>query len=335
MSGFTQMKDNDSLHILPLSMIPLQMKALQRTRLIKNTRLEGNVELYREGNIGSGQIAVSNLEKSFDFAGDRAKDLFVVKKLAALPSYDVYSLRVSLRKLRIQIDNVDSLRLSDDMAGSLTDHMLVFTRPLIQKIYGGSDIGTGSFDDLLKLFTDPNADAARQNLRDLATALEIGLMQIPQFLEDYADVFLSLSFYTKCHDDTVELLEEFLDDINQLAHNPNLNGHAAAARDIELIGCRMRELHAEIANVLEMFRVRTADMWDHITAERYRRMSRMVIAHQETIGAILCAIMVKLNAWEEKGAVASSAGISERISFITREIGYGLDRLTGLEFQDI
>jgi hypothetical protein len=103
------MNDNDCLHVLPLSMIPLQVKALQKTCLIKNTRLEGVVELYREGNIGSGQIATDGLEKTFDFSGDRAKDLAVVQKLSVLPSYDVYSLRVSLRKLKIQLENVDTL----------------------------------------------------------------------------------------------------------------------------------------------------------------------------------------------------------------------------------
>ena len=37
MSSIVHAADNDSLHILPLSMIPLRVRALQDTRLIKNT----------------------------------------------------------------------------------------------------------------------------------------------------------------------------------------------------------------------------------------------------------------------------------------------------------
>ena len=32
--------DRDSVHILPLSIIPLQTKGLERTRMIKNAKLE-------------------------------------------------------------------------------------------------------------------------------------------------------------------------------------------------------------------------------------------------------------------------------------------------------
>ena len=37
----------DAIHILPLSLIPLQLKGLQKLSLIKNARLETVVEMYR------------------------------------------------------------------------------------------------------------------------------------------------------------------------------------------------------------------------------------------------------------------------------------------------
>jgi hypothetical protein len=221
------------------------------------------------------------------------------------------------------------------MAISLMDHMGAFTRPLVAKIYGSADQQTSSFNDVLKLFTDPNADNARQNLRDLAKSLEIELNQIPKFLEDYADVFLSLSFYKKCHDDKIEDLSEFLDDLENLAHSPQMKGHAAAAQTIDEIACHIRDLYAKVANVLELFRVRTEDMWEEISAERYRKMSRMIVEHQESIGAILCAIIVKLDAWKQSNSASAGTSVSEKIGFITRDIGFGLERLRGLEFQDI
>ena len=328
------MNDNDSLHVLPLSMIPLQIKALQKTRLIKNTRLEGVVELYSEGARGSGQVTPDALEKVFDFSGERVKDLAMVRNLARLYSYDVYSLRVSLRKLKIQVEDVDSLQLSDEMTGSLLEHMSAFTRPLVVKIYGGTNVETRSFRDVLKLFTDPDAEDARNNLRTLAKSLEIKLIDIPKFLEDYADVFLSVSFYQKCHDDTEDDLAEFLQDLKELAHSPHLSGQSAAAGDIERVADKIHDLHREVANVIEMFSAHTEDMWQNISAARYRKMTRLITEHQERIGAILCATMVKLHAWKRESRSSSAGGI-DKVAFVTREIGYGLDRLSSLEFQDI
>jgi hypothetical protein len=335
MSSLIHAAENDSLHILPLSIIPLQVKALQDTRLIKNTRLEGVVEIFREDATGSGQVTPDALQQVFDFSNDRVRDLRIVKRLAALQSYDVYSLRVSLRQLNIPVDNVESLRLSAEMAARLSEHMSAFTRPLVLRVYGDANVGANSFRDVLMLFADPNAAAARENLRELAKLLEIKMFQIPQFLEHYADVFLSLSFYQKCHDDTEADLGNFLDDLRELAHDPRLNGNITAARDIERAANRIHELHQDVANILDLFRVRTEDMWQNLSSERYRRMSQLVVDHHEKIGAILCATSVKLNAWKQHSFSSSFGGVSDKVNFVTREIGYGLDNLSSLEFEDM
>ena len=293
------------------------------------------IELYREGSIGSGQVTPDALDKVFDFSGDRIHDLQIIKKLAALQSYDVYSLRVNLRKLNIPVDYVDTLKLSDGMAERLAAHMSAFTRPLVLRIYGDETVQTSSFRDVLMLFTDPNAEAARENLRELAKLLDIKLIQIPKFLEDYADVFLSLSFYQKCHDDAAADLGEFLDDLHDLAHNPRLSDNTTASPDIERAANKIRSLHSDVANILEQFRERTDDMWQNMSAEQYRKMSQLVIDHQQKIGAILCATSVKLRAWKEQTASSSGGSVGDKINFVTREIGYGLDRLENLEFNDI
>ena len=43
----------DSLHILPLSSIPLETPGLQHARLIKNVRLQTVVEMFRDTQTGS------------------------------------------------------------------------------------------------------------------------------------------------------------------------------------------------------------------------------------------------------------------------------------------
>ena len=44
----------------------------------------------------------------------------------------------------------------------------------------------------------------------MAEKLRISIEQIPRFLEDYADIFLSLSYYNQCLDRLVPLIESFV-----------------------------------------------------------------------------------------------------------------------------
>ena len=55
----------DTMHILPLNIIPLQTPSLRRARLIKNVQLESVVELFHNSGSGSGQIETSKLADMF------------------------------------------------------------------------------------------------------------------------------------------------------------------------------------------------------------------------------------------------------------------------------
>lgn len=133
--------DRDSLHILPLYILPLETVALKRARLIKNVRLKGVIELFEGEQTGSGQIAVEDMAAEFEWPEDKPRpDLIMLRKLALASSYDVYSLRLTLRELEIPVNNYDELRLSENKARELSEYMTSFTRPLIMQIYGGDDV---------------------------------------------------------------------------------------------------------------------------------------------------------------------------------------------------
>ena len=85
-------RDMDTLHVLPLSIIPLKTAGLKRARLVKNAQMEGMIELFSSDRGGSGQIAPKHLDRVFQFDETNFRDQVIVTKLADLPSYDVYSL---------------------------------------------------------------------------------------------------------------------------------------------------------------------------------------------------------------------------------------------------
>ena len=68
--------DRDSLWSLPLIMIPLQSSALQKTRLVKNNKLEGVVEIYSDARSGRGYVIPDHLNKYFgDISTDDINDV--------------------------------------------------------------------------------------------------------------------------------------------------------------------------------------------------------------------------------------------------------------------
>src|ERR1051325_1818646 len=57
--------DRDTLHTLRLSDMPLEHPTIKRSRLIKNSKLDSVIELYRDRDTGSGQIEVTKVPTKF------------------------------------------------------------------------------------------------------------------------------------------------------------------------------------------------------------------------------------------------------------------------------
>ncbi len=319
--------EQDSLHILPLSTIPLRTGTLRRSRLVKNSELQGMVEIFNDGSAGSGQIPPQNLASVFDMSGDRKADLDIVGALGGLPSYDVYSLRISLRKLGIEVDGQESLQLSPEKAKELADYMRVFTGPLMMAVYGNERSNDATFGDIVKLFSSPDVEAARRNLRDLAKTLNLNIAQIPMFLQDYSDVYLSLAYYQHCLDLISPSLIAFLKSIAELKKDPTLRSNAAFMDSCKKIETHLKRLYLEVRDVLEMFRSQTKDMWQGLSEERFRAVERIIHDYQLAIGGALCAVTVKINAWDREFPTPSAGGPSKRADFIVRTMHKGLDRI--------
>ncbi|MBW7912098.1 MAG: hypothetical protein H3C49_12620, partial [Alphaproteobacteria bacterium] len=97
-SIFTKGKEQDALDKLSLSMIPLSSSALRNARLIKNARMETTVELMHDPVAGSLQMRPDDIS---DNLTNSTRDRAIIRALAALNSYDVYSLRGSLKRIGV------------------------------------------------------------------------------------------------------------------------------------------------------------------------------------------------------------------------------------------
>ena len=325
--------DRDSPHILPLKILPLESAAVNRARLIKNVRLKSVIELFKDVDTGSGQIDIEDLPHQFNWdMSDPPNDMVMLRKVGMLPSYDVYSLRISLREMDIAINDHDALRLSDSMNKELTSYMTDFTRPLITQIYGGGDdVTIESFDDVIKLFRDPDVTTALEKIRIMANKLNINPEEIPRFMEDYGDIFLSLSYYRRCLDAIEPIITEFLEAMDGLRDNYQFKTDQNLRSTMEEMEATINELMAAITGRFENFERGTKHMWDEISAERFRKVEQLISSYHTTIGGVLCSLSVKMEAWARLFPTPSSGGPGKRAEFIMSEMKQGMENIQDIE----
>lgn len=324
--------DRDSLHTLPLSIIPFETLSLRRARLIKNVRLRSVVELFEEKQTGSGQMEIADVAKEFGWPKDQpVADRDMLSKLAALHSYDVYSLRISLRDQGIAVNGIDALKLSPAKNAELTEYMAMFTRPLILQIYGGADVQIKDFDDVIALFRDPDVKKAREKLELMAEKLEIKISEVPQFLEDYGDIFLSLSYYRQCLDHLEPIITQFLESLEELRANWQLRQDANLMKTCNEIEQVINGLMAAITGRFENFDRSTKQMWDNISAERFRKVKELIESYHTTIGGVLCALSVKMDAWARLFPAKDVGGPVRRAEFIMSELKQGIENIQKIE----
>ncbi|HAD87057.1 MAG TPA: hypothetical protein DCG48_06810, partial [Rhodospirillaceae bacterium] len=75
----------------------------------------------------------------------------------------------------------------------------------------------------------------------------------------------------------------------------------------------------------------TKHMWDNISAERFRRVEAVIRGYHTTIGGVLCALAVKMDAWSTLFPNMQVGGPGRRAEFIMTEMKQGMDRIQTIE----
>ncbi len=311
-----------------MSILPLDTPSLNRARLIKNVRLDSVIELFSDEDTGSGQIDIEDLPHQFNWdMAEPPADMAIIRKVGMLPSYDVYSLRISLREMEIPVNDHEALKLSESMSKELTAYMTDFTRPLIMHIYGGDDVQIESFDDVIQLFRSPDVKTALEKIRIMAGKLNIKPEEIPKFMEDYGDIFLSLSYYRRSLDSIEPIITEYVEAMDELRDNYQFKTDQNLRNTMEEMEPTINELMAAITGRFENFERGTKHMWDDISATRFRKVEELISSYHTTIGGVLCSLSVKMDAWARLFPTATSGGPGKRAEFIMSEMKQGMDKI--------
>lgn len=324
-------RQRDAMHILPLSTMPVEHPFLKRAIMVKSARLDSVIEFYKDiGGAGSGQKDVDAVAR--DLYPNRLShpDILLLNKLASLNSYDVYSLRILLRANDISVNEQDALKLSPEKTKALSSYMRSFTRPLLMEVYG-SEGNIETFEDVVKLFRDPDIKKARDKLNLMATKLGLEITGIPKFLEDYADIFLSLSYYREILDSIQPQINDFLSELKDLKKNFQLKNNPMFMNSSQQMENVFTNLVSAIVMRFENFDRSTKDMWSNISAERFRQVEAMITAYHTTIGGVLCAMTVKMDAWMKMFPRRGVGSPPKKAEFIMSEMRHGLEKMIAIE----
>ncbi len=324
-------KDLDSLHILPLSILPLETPGLQRARLIKNVRLDSVVEMFHDAETGSGQVEIPELGTVFNWPNDaQHPDENLLSSVARLHSYDVYTLRIQLRKMGVNVEQQAALKLSPAKCAELTAYMKSFTMPLIQQIFGNTGSDIQDVGQLIAMFASPDKGEALKNLKMMADKLRIGLADVPKFLEDYGDVFMSLAYYKDCLDSLIPQVMLYTESTMELKENMQMRSDRRLMRGVDTVNEQLSDITASITGRFESFERNSQSMWDDITAESFAKIKKMIEGHHVTVGGVLCGLSVKMNSWTEQFG-KGGGGMVRRGDFVLSDMILGMDKIIAIE----
>jgi hypothetical protein len=194
--------------------------------------------------------------------------------------------------------------------------MKVFTERLIVEVFGSEDSDIKDFSDVMALYQNPDRELARKKLSQLATSLDIEVPEVPGFLEDYGDVYLSLAYYQEVLESISQATLEFMDSLHQLRRHPQLRQDHSLMGICDRLQKKVERLQGTAKKRFKIIESYTDKMWDEIDADKFRDFKKIVIDNHTALGAILCTLAVKMSAWERKSPTQSAGGIFNRAEFV-------------------
>lgn len=322
--------DSDALDVLSLSMIPLSSNTLKNARLIKNSRLETAVELYNDPVAGSLQIYPEDIADQIA-ASDRDQE--IINQLAGLQSYDVYSLRSSLKKIGLDVTDPAALELSDEMKDSLGGIAVQFTRPLIERIFGTGKIDVSDAKALNKVFRDPDVARVRENLQIMTQKTGMPLTDLPKFLEEYSEVFFSVAYYRHSFDAVGPDADRFLSWIKELQQHRDVSGSPQTVQSCRKVEDAMRFLVGSARERLTRFQASFETFWGNINKESFSTLRGQIEENHSSMGSILCGLNVKLRNWAGQFPDNNAGGPQKRAKYVVGELEPGIEKLRLMEVE--
>ncbi len=312
-------EDTDSLSLMPLAILPFDSVTLRGMNMVKNAAFESAIQMYKDDRTGAGLVEPESLPQYVNAISTH--DLMIIKHVSELHSFDVYCLRIALRTHGIEVNDAKYLRLSPKKQEELEVYVRPFTARLIRAIYG--DDASAETTDVSQLLKDADPAKARANLKAIAEKIQIDLAEVPQFLEDYGDIYLSISYYKDLLDKLGPRIAEFKAAMDTIAKHPQLKTNPDLPRTAHRLTERVDKMSAMLRNRFTLFARATNDMWNDMSADKFAEFKKLVEDNHTAIGGILCKLQVKMDMWHDKFPSRHTAGPNRMADYLMTDMRQG------------
>lgn len=188
----------------------------------------------------------------------------------------------------VDIEQQEARKLSPKKCKELMSYMNEFTLPLLRQVFDETESRADNMPEMVKTFMSPDKKRARQNLQKMADKLSIELQGVADFLEEYADIYLSVSYGKFSLNQLIPQILMFEESMEELRDNLELPNDIRLMRSIDFIKESITDVTASVVSRFESFDRVSESMWEDISAESFSNVKKMVRSHHVTIGAILC-----------------------------------------------
>lgn len=335
------LEDNDAIFTLPLKYVPLQTTSLRRSRLTKTYSLDTAVEMFRYGEGLRAYFLIEDvlkgaLNEKFGWPpGGQGHDAQLLKTLSSINSYDVFNLRIQFRESGIDYEGIEYLALSPEMKSELSVYMRQFTQPLIQLVFGDRDVANSPQTDIIDLFRNPGAEEPARNLKILAGKLNIQTSALPDFLHNFSEVYMAISYYKNYADNIGVMNAVFMSELDyihtslQWKSDPDIEKICVNTKEI------MKSVFFEVYQRLDVFERETKNFWADLNPSRFRDLEWMLRDSQMMLGGVLCGLGRKLAGWRERFPTADHGSAPNRYEVLKNEFRPGLSSLVQLAAADM
>jgi hypothetical protein len=174
-------------------------------------------------------------------------------------------------------------------------------------------------------------ELARKNLDLLSRRLEVKIEDIPTFLGDFSDIYLSLAYYQQHLDRIAPQVERFVDDMREMRRNWQLSQDPRTMETFGALETNLNNLVAAITGRFESFNRNTENLWHDISAEKFRTARELIKSHQTTIGGVLCGLYTKMETWHTAFPTPEAGGPLRRAEVVMCDVAHGIGKIVALE----
>lgn len=126
-------------------------------------------------------------------------------------------------------------------------------------------------------------------------------------------------------------IHEFFESLADLRKSHQMRNNVQLMNACKDMEGTFSDLLTTVTGRLESFDRHTRDMWDNLSAERFRKIESVIKTFHTMMGGILCALTVKMDAWISLFPDRRAGAPGRRADFILNDMRHGMQRIREIE----